>query len=320
MIVTVTPAPAIDWTVEVESFQLGAVNRVVRSSREPSGKGVNISWALHLAGLATRAVFPAGGITGLLMDEALTHAGVDHVVVETGRDMRINITMITPGSSTKINEAGVAISEEHVAQLRDAVVSASGDATAVLICGSLPVGVPATFVRDLVDLIHGAAAEVVVDSSGNALLRALEARPDLIKPNVHELAELTGLPITTLGDVVVAAQAARARGAGAVLASLGPDGALLVDDEGVLHARATEIPFVNSVGAGDALLAGFFGGGTTRRERLAMAVLWASSAVAQSTTLFPVRHEFAERISVSEPTTPNRLLSEPAVALVRVQP
>jgi 1-phosphofructokinase len=320
MIVTITPAPAIDWTIEVDSFALGAVNRTVRSSREPSGKGVNISWALHRAGLATRAVFPAGGIGGLLMDQALTRAGVDHVIVDTGRDVRINITMITPGNSTKINEAGAAISDEHVAQLRDAIIGASADATAVLICGSLPVGVPAGFVRDMVDILQGPAVEVVVDSSGDPLVLALEARPDLIKPNVHELAELTGLPITTLGDAVAAAQAARAMGAGAVLASLGPDGALLVDDEGALHAHATDIPFVNSVGAGDALLAGLFGGGRTRQERLAMAVLWASSAVVQSTTLFPIRQELAERISIGEPTTPERLLSEPSAALVRVEP
>src|SRR5450759_5591300 len=116
--------------------------------------------------------------------------------------------------------------------------------------------------------------------------------------------------MATLGDVVDAARQAREHGAGAVLASLGADGALLVDDGGVLYARATGIPFVNSVGAGDALLAGFFGGGRTRQERLAMAVLWASSAVAHNTTLFPVRQDLAERIAVSELTTPEQLLSE----------
>lgn len=320
MIVTITPAPAIDWTIEVDSFAIGAVNRAARSSREPSGKGVNISWALHRAHLATRAVFPAGGIGGQLMDQALTRAGVDHVVVDTGRDVRINITMITPGNSTKINEAGAAVSDEQVAQLHDAIISASTDATAVLICGSLPAGVPASFVRDMVDILRRSAAEVVVDSSGEALVLALEAKPDLIKPNVHELAELTGRSITTLGEVAAAAQEARARGAGAVLASLGPDGALLVDGEGVLHAYATDIPFVNSVGAGDALLAGFFGGGKTRHERLAMAMLWASSAVGHSTTLFPVRQELAERITIGELTTPARPLSEASAALVRVEP
>jgi len=319
MIVTFTPAPAIDWTVEVDSFELGAVNRAVRSSREPSGKGVNISWALHRAGLPTRAVFPAGGNSGEFMDEALSRAGIEHVIVDTGRDVRVNITLITPGNSTKINEAGSALSEERIRQLQDAIIRASVDASVVLICGSLPPSTPVTFVRDMVRILKASEVDVVVDTSGDALKLALEARPDLIKPNVHELGDLTGRRMATLGDVVDAARQAREHGAGAVLASLGADGALLVDDEGVLYARATGIPFVNSVGAGDALLAGFFGGGRTRQERLAMAVLWASSAVAHNTTLFPKRHDLADRIAVGELATPEQLLSEPSSALVRLK-
>jgi 1-phosphofructokinase len=318
MILTVTPAPAIDWTIEVDSFELGAVNRVLRSSREPSGKGLNISWALHRAGVPTRAVFPAGGHSGQIMAEVLSRAGLEHVIVDTGRDVRFNITLISPGSSTKLNEAGSALSEEQTLQLRDAVIRAGVDASVVLICGSLPVGAPSAFVRDMARTLKGSAIDVVVDTSGEALELALESRPDLIKPNVHELADLTRRHITTLGEVVDAAQESRERGAGAVLASLGADGALLVDDEGALYARATDIPFVNSVGAGDALLAGFFGGAKTREERLAMAVLWASSAVAHNTTLFPVRQDLAEHIAVSELTTPEQLLSEPSAALVRV--
>ena len=247
MIVTVTPAPAMDWTVEVDSFALGAVNRATRSGREPSGKGVNVSWALHRGGLATRAVFPAGKSGGRFMDEALSRAGIEHVIVDTGRDVRVNITLLTPGGSTKINEAGSVLSDEHINELRETVVRASVDASVVLICGSLPPGTPATFVRDLVRLLKASSLQVGVDSSGDALRLALEARPDLIKPNVHELADLTGRAVATLGDAAESAREARTRGAGAVLVSLGADGALLVDDDGVLFGRATGIPFVNSV-------------------------------------------------------------------------
>ena len=318
MIVTLTPAPAIDWTIEVDSFELGAVNRAVRSSREPSGKGVNVSWALHHAGVLTRAVFPAGGCTRDLMDRVLAEAGLEHVIVDTGRDVRTNITLITPGCSTKLNEPGAALSEEQTSWLVQATIGASVDASVVLICGSLPVGVPATFVRNMVRTLKVSGVDVVLDVSGEALELALATRPDLIKPNVHELAELTGRQLGTLGDVANAAEEARERGAGAVLASLGADGALLVDSEGILYARATDIPFVNSVGAGDALLAGFFGGGQTRQERLATAMLWASSAVAHHTTLFTIREDLAERIAIQELTTPEQVLAEPSSTLVRV--
>lgn len=318
MIVTLTPAPAIDWTIEVDSFELGAVNRVVRSSREPSGKGVNVSWALHRAGVPTRAVFPAGGCTGELMASVLTEAGLEYVIVDTGRDVRTNITLISPGSSTKLNDRGTALSEEQTRRLRKAIIGATVDASVVLICGSLPAGAPATFVRNLVRTLKASGVDVVVDVSGEPLELALAARPDLIKPNVHELAELTGRQLDTLGDVADAAEEARARGAGSVLASLGADGALLVDDEGALYGHAPDIPFVNSVGAGDALLAGFFAGGQTREERLATAMLWASSAVAHETTLFPLRQDLAEQIAVHELTTTEQLLAEPSAALVRV--
>lgn len=318
MIVTLTAAPAIDLTIEVDSFELGAVNRAVRSSREPSGKGVNVSWALHRAGVPTRAVFPAGGCTGDSMASMLSEAGLEYVIVDTGRDVRTNITLISPGSATKVNDQGTALSDEQARRLREAIIDASRDASAVLICGSLPAGVPATFVRDLAHTLKASGTDVVVDVSGEALELALAARPDLIKPNVHELAELTGRQLVSLGEVASAAEAARERGAGAVLASLGGDGALLVDDVGALYAHATDIPFVNTVGAGDALLAGFFAGGPTRQERLATAMLWACSAVAHRTTLFPIREDLAGRIVIQELTTPEKLLAEPSETLVRV--
>ena len=319
MIVTLTPSPAIDWTIEVDSFELGAVNRALRSSREPSGKGVNVSWALHRAGVPTRAVFPAGGCTRVFMAEALEKAGLEHVIVDTGQDVRTNITLITGGRSTKLNEQGTALSEGQIRRLRSAIIAASADASVVLICGSLPAGAPATFVCDMARTLKESGVAVVVDVSGEPLALALAARPDLVKPNVDELAALAGRGLATLGEVADAAQEARDRGAGAVLASLGADGALLVDAEGTLYAHATGIPFVNSVGAGDALLAGFFGGGHTREGRLAQAMLWASSAVAHHSTLFPVRRDLAERITVGELTTPERALSEPSTALATMR-
>lgn len=316
MIVTLTLAPAIDWTVEVESFSFGAVNRAVRSSHEPSGKGVNVSWALHRAGVPTRAVFPAGGGTGQLMVDALAHAGLEHGVVETGHDVRTNITLITPGVSTKVNEPGFPLTPAEVDGVTDAILTASSDAEAVLVCGSLPPSLTPEFVRDTVRRLKATGVDVVVDTSGEPLALALEARPDLIKPNVHELADLTGRRLATLGDVVDAAQEARRRGAAAVLASLGADGTLLVDDQGALYARATDVPFVNSVGAGDALLAGFFAGQSSRSDRLANAVLWASSAVAHHTTLFPVRQDLADRVGVAELTAVDQDLTEPSAALI----
>lgn len=311
MIVTVTPAPAIDWTVWVEHFQLGRVNRTERSTREPSGKGVNISWALHRAGVPTRAVLPAGGATGSFMAEQFARAGVPHVIMDTGRDVRTNITLITRGQPTKINEPGSPLSPDELESFRQVIHEAARGVATVVLCGRLPPGVPNEFMRDVAVALKESGVEVVVDTSGAALRRALEACPDLIKPNVNELAELAGFPIRTFGDVVRASRGARDRGAGAVLASLGVDGAVLVDAAGELYARADDVPLVNPVGAGDAFLAGYLVGGQAV-ERLTRATLWAASAVAHPTTLFPIREEFAERISVGPVPDPKRQLAEPS--------
>jgi 1-phosphofructokinase len=318
MIVTVTPSPAIDWTVTLDSFALDSVNRASGSVREPSGKGVNVSVALHRAGVPTHAIVPAGGDSGRFLAGAIAAHGIPLTLIDTCAEIRTNITLVIPGHpGTKINEPGSPLSADVLDRLFDAVLENATGAEALLTCGSLPAGVPPTFHRDIVRLARGVGAYSVVDASGDALRLALDAGPDLVKPNVHELAELTGGPIGTLGDVVAAAQALRERGAGAVLASLGGDGVVYVDEAGALFARADGLPVINTVGAGDALLAGFMGGDRDRKTRLATAVLWASSAVAEPSTLFTVRPEFAGAIFVSATIDTNARLDEPSKHLAR---
>lgn len=313
MIVTVTPSPAIDWTVAVDSFELDAVNRITTSTREASGKGINVSWALHRAGVDTTAVFPGGGQTGEFMESVLTGAAMPFARVDTGREVRTNVTLVSPGHSTKINEPGVAIDGVHIDALIQRVVDIAAGAKAVLTCGSLPSSMGSEKLNELINRIQGSGTHIVVDTSGEALFETVQSGPDLIKPNVHELAELVSKPISTFDEVALAAREVIDRGVKAVLASLGADGAMYVDKEQILIAKAWEIPFVNSVGAGDALLSGFFAVDSGPSERLHNAVLWASSAVAHHSTLFPILPEFSQRVTVQEFTSGLAALSEPAL-------
>ena len=318
MIVTVTPAPAIDWTVKVDAFDWDAVNRVVQSTREPSGKGLNVSWALHRAGIPTTAVFPAGGETGSYMRDSLAREGLPHVVIDTGREVRTNITLVAPPDhSTKLNEAGTPLDAAQVADLHDAILTTCRGARMTLLCGSLPKGVEPEFLARVVRDLAAIGTPTTVDTSGAALAAVLPARPVLVKPNVHELADLVGAPIETFGDVESAARETIRRGAAAVLASLGADGAMLVTGDQALYGRAREIPFVNSVGAGDALLSGYVAEQSDDLgDRLRNAVLWASSAVSHATTLFPIRRDFAERVEVTRDFDRGARLSEPSLDLV----
>ncbi|MDN3481319.1 1-phosphofructokinase family hexose kinase [Arthrobacter sp. APC 3897] len=322
MIVTVTPSPSIDWTVNVNSFEFAAVNIVASKSREASGKGINVSVALHRNGVETLAVFPAGKETGRFLVTELQAQDVRIVSVESGQDVRTNITLLVPGhSGTKINETGTAlpghILEQILSTCRTTLKQGidAGQPVMMAICGSLPPGTPEQFHRKLIRLGRELSVPTVVDASGEVLSAAITEQPDLIKPNVHELAHEAGRNIETLGDVMAAAQDLRARGVGSVLASLGADGMMLIDADGALHGQADRVKVVNTVGAGDAALAGFLAGLAVQGDRAAClrsALLYASSAVGHETTLFEVDPSIARRITIDAGFDTAFRLTEPS--------
>ncbi len=160
-------------------------------------------------------------------------------------------------------------------------------ATWTVCCGSLPRGLDAHWYAELVARTHRAGARIALDTSGPALLAALREAPDVIKPNAEELAEAVGHPLTTVGDAVKAAGELRARGARAVLASLGATGQLLVDERGTCFGSARVTAVRSDVGAGDASLAGFLTAGGTGPAALAAALAHGAAAVALPGSLMP---------------------------------
>jgi 1-phosphofructokinase len=287
MIVTLTPNPSVDRTVFLAELTLGAVNRSQRSWSEPSGKGVNVALALHTHGVAARAIVTAGGPVGVQLRQLLEDTGLDTAVVHIDGDIRSNISLTqSDGTVTKINEPGPALSAEECRSLEDVVAELVPGAAWLVCGGSLPAGLPDGWYAELVAVAHRAGALVAVDSSGPPLLKSLAAQPDLIKPNLQELAELTGHLPRTLGEVVAAAHQVRSLGAQTVLASLGGDGAVLVDADGELWGRAPVPAVVSTVGAGDAMLAGYLSSGRDRRAALGAALQWGAAAVQHEGTLF----------------------------------
>ena len=287
MIVTLTPNPSVDRTVLIDDIVLGAVNRGRRSWTEPSGKGVNVALALHAHQVPVRAVVTAGGSAGAQLQQMLGTAGLDTVIVPIAGEIRSNISLTQPnGSVTKVNEPGPRLSDDETDRLLRAVTENLCGAQWLACGGSLPAGLPANWYGELVELGHRNGVRVAVDTSGHALAESLSSEPDLVKPNVHELAELTRQLPRTLGDVVDAAQEVRRRGARTVLASLGGDGAILVDDIGAVWGHAPVDKVVSTVGAGDAMLAGYLSCPHERSEALATALQWGAAAVQNEGTLF----------------------------------
>lgn len=281
MIVTLTPNPSIDHTVEVARLQRGGVIRACGTRVDAGGKGVNVARALAANGHKALAVLSTGGAEGLRLESLLKNrAGLEIVMVPVRGAIRTNVTIVEPdGVTTKINTPGPVLNMLEVQALTDSVLTAAHGADWVVLCGSLPPGVPDGFYRDLIEPLSAIGAMVAVDTSGPALALALTAGPQLVKPNRGELAEAAGMPVRTLGDVVRAGQRLRAAGAGEVLASLGPDGALLVTGAGCWLATAPACEPRSTVGAGDALLAGYLcmaGGGPTA---LVEAVAYGTAAI-----------------------------------------
>lgn len=316
MIVTFTPNPSIDRTVAFAELRRGAVNRASSSRIDPGGKGVNVARALTANGAAAVAVLPVGGPEGHLLEELLTDAGVARHGVPIRESVRLNVTAVeADGTTTKLNEPGPRIDETELRLLLDAVTacveSAGRGDVWVVACGSLPPGAPDDLYARLVRSAREAGAKVAVDSSGAPLRPAVAAAPDLIKPNRVELEELVGASLTTLGDVIDAAADLVARGVGTVAVSLGRDGAVLVDGDTAVHARASIARPRSTVGAGDCMLAGLLHGlstGADAANALRTGVLWGAAAVRLPGSRVPGPADL-DGIPITLTTTPDRSLA-----------
>jgi 1-phosphofructokinase len=277
VIVTLTPNPSVDRTVEVDALVRGTVLRATGTRVDAGGKGVNVSRALAAHGQATQAVLPIGGFVGAQLEGLLGLSLAEVVAVPVAEELRANVSVVEPdGTVTKLNEAGPQLTPQEVEALLETTVAIAAEASWVVLSGSLPPGCPDDFYASVVARID---TPVALDTSGPPLLAALAARPALVKPNRLELEDATGLPVTTVGEAVVAAQRLLELGAGAVLASLGPDGALLVEHDGTWYGEAPVDAPVSSVGAGDTALAGFLSAGGRGPLALAEALAFGAAAV-----------------------------------------
>ncbi len=309
---TVTPNPAIDVTLSVDTLEIGEVNRTTDKHRDPAGKGINVARALAKNGHETIAVFPADPINGSWIIRALAEAGVESSTTPIIGEIRNNITIVDgSGRTTKINEPGPVVTPAEISSLSEKLEWRLDEhPTWLVAAGSLPVGLDADF---LVDLGHRATAKGVryaVDTSGSTLARVTTSGvPDLIKPNLEELEELAGHPLRTVGDVVDAARAVLPDGE--ILVSLGENGALLVTATVVLWAGHPPVVADSTVGAGDSTLAGYLSvtdkgdHPTIHHAALATAVAWGTAAVTLPATTVPGPNDIdVLRVSVVE--NPNR--------------
>ncbi|MFD7164152.1 1-phosphofructokinase [Streptomyces violascens] len=313
-ILTVTPNPSLDRTYEVPGLERGEVLRATGERVDPGGKGVNVSRAVAAAGHRTVAVMPLGGAPGALVQELLGAEGIEVAPVPVAGHTRSNISVAEPdGTLTKINAPGPQLTATESELLLDTVRKHSGRADWIACCGSLPRGLAPQWYADLVARAHAAGAKVALDTSGPSLIAALRERPDVVKPNAEELAQAVGRPLATVGDAVKAAEEVRELGAGAVLASLGADGQLLVTASGTYFASAPVATVRSNVGAGDASLAGFLAAGGEGPRALAAAVAHGAAAVQLPGSVMPAPGDLdPAAVTVTDAVPLDRPLTESA--------
>jgi 1-phosphofructokinase len=297
-VLTVTMNPAVDHTVTVdEPLRTGAVARTDDAKFDAGGKGINVSKYLTALDVDAPATGFLGGPFGRMIRERLDADGVSNDFVTVGDRTRLNTTVLGPEGEYKINHDGPTVDEGEVSDLVDRVRERDPDR--LVVAGSLPKGVT----TDAVDELAAAGDWETAVDTGGASLTELDAAYLVCKPNREELAVATGMPVETTDDCAAAAQALRDEGFRFVVASLGPDGALLAAESGTVHAAAIPVDVVDTVGAGDALLSGFLAGlarGEDERTALQTGVTVASRVVGVSGTSVPnFEAVFDERESVT---------------------
>lgn len=293
MIITVTLNPSIDRTLRVDGLKRGGVNRVELVRLDAGGKGVNVSRALAAYGCDTHAILVSAQLGGEWMASELDAAGIAHTSVAASGITRSNITLVdTDGSVTKLNEPGVVLTAEILADVEAALDGLPLANNWVVFAGRLNPGADENTYAELVSFCKERGAKVVLDASGKSLDLALTACPDLIKPNQHELGGIVGRTLSTVGEVITAAEEVLAKGVGSVLCSLGKDGALLISQAGVVHVEPAAEVIGTPVGAGDILLATFLAGNADSAA-LSGAVQWSAASVALPGTAIPTAAQAA---------------------------
>jgi 1-phosphofructokinase len=297
MIVTLTANPSVDRTMQLDSpIERGGVFRALSVGDEAGGKGVNVARAIAHAGVPAVAVLPADDDD--LLVKGLVEAGVHPVNIPVGRPSRVNITITEPdGTTTKFNDPGHSFSDAVQAEVERKLISRSQGDDWVVLSGSLPPGASPTWYAELTVRLKDAGRRVAIDTSGEALAAAVDDDshlPDLLKPNSEELASLTGDDGDVLeADPALAAAAAQhlvEKGIGAVLLTLGSEGALLITADGMWRATPPSITLRSTVGAGDSSLAGYLLAdirSLAAPERLREAVAYGAAAASLQGSTMP---------------------------------
>ena len=260
MIYTVTFNPSLDYVIQVDKLVPGEINRTTHEAVYPGGKGNNVSVILSNLGHSSKALGFTAGFTGEALENMLKEFGCDTAFIRLPEgSTRINVK-INAGEETEINGQGPVITEEAQQALFEQMDALKKEDILVL-AGSIPNTLPSDIYERILEHLQGRGIHFVVDATKELLLKVLKYHPFLIKPNNHELGEMFGVTLKTRDEIVTYAKKLQEMGAENVLVSMAGDGAIFLTEDGIIYkAKPPKGKVLNSVGAGDSMVAGFLTG------------------------------------------------------------
>lgn len=300
-IVTVTLNPAIDQTLHFDHFTMGEVNRVVHHHRQAGGKGVNVSAMLAAFGIGSTATGFMGRGNSSLFTELFESERIDDRFIRLPGETRTGIKLICveEGMTTDINFPGITAGSVEIAALEQELRRLARPGAWFVFGGSLPPGVAVETFVSLLEIPRAAGALVALDTSGPALRAAVEGGVDLIKPNEHELAEALGMSAPQLLEDPVRVLRSQKINVPGVILTMGAKGAIFADGGEMVSAAPLPVEVAGTVGAGDAVLAGYLAGlamGQCLEDRARLATVFAAAILSDVRRKLPDREELLRRM------------------------
>ena len=285
MIVTLTINPTIDRVITVDRLAFEDRAYINSTHLKAGGRGINASFVIHSFGGKTVALLISGGNSGNRVEELLRGDGLSFEIVPVCNEIRTNLTITDRhGLTVNLNEKGPELSRQEVTRVEAAVRDALQHASWLMICGSLPPGVPSSFYGKLIALARKKKVSTLLHADGEALRQGIEERPTVVTPNHREAERLLGRTLLTRTHYLEAAANIRSMGPEAVVLSLGSRGAVGAFESGLMEALPPRIDAVCPIGAGDALSAAYTWS-MTHKPDPAVAMRWGVAAGTASARL-----------------------------------
>ena len=274
MIYTITFNPALDYTVQVEKFEIGKINRTKSENILAGGKGLNVSIILKRLGIENTALSFIAGFTGKELERKIRQYNIEAEFIETNRGYtRINVKIssleknsLIQESETALNGNGPEITENDIEKLLQKIQNINSN-DIVILSGNIPKCINENIYEIICKELDGKNVKFVVDASQKLLMNCLKYKPFFIKPNKEELAETFNTKIETKEEIIIYAKKLQEKGAQNVLISLGGDGAILLTEKNeVYYSNTPKGQVINTVGAGDSMVAGFVAGYLKKKD------------------------------------------------------